>query len=242
MQQRTTSLGRLHIGGREDLFRQLATILNTGTETERGHFAIGLTGGSTPLAFYRWAAAEKPFKEEFLSRAVWSVSDERMVPLESEESNFGNADREMLQLMKVPGERKLPFPVQVDPHSAALAFDRRFRERFGAGAFSVCLLGMGEDGHTASIFPGSPLLAIEADAFFAPVDVPEKGWRLSITPHGLAASRRIVIMVTGAGKAERLAEAFSTSPDPQRLPVQLLHRHADRTDWLVDEAAAAKLP
>lgn len=242
MQERTTSLGRLHIGPREDLFAQLATLLNAGAEKERGHLPIGLTGGSTPLAFYRWAAAEKPFKEEFLSRAVWSVSDERMVPLDSEESNFGNADREMLQVLGIEEERKFPFPVQVDPHSAALAFDRRFRERFGVGAFSVCLLGMGEDGHTASLFPGSPLLVIEADAFFAPVDVPGKGWRLSITPQGLDACRRIVIMVTGAGKAERLAEVFSTAPDPERLPVQLLHRHADRTDWLLDEEAAAKLP
>ena len=241
MEEKTTSLGRLHVGRHEELFAQLAAILNGRTSAERNGLPIGLTGGSTPLAFFRWAAAKEPFTDEFLSRAIWSVSDERMVPLENEESNFGNADRELLQLLNVPEEQKLPFPVQVDPHSAATAFDRRFRERFGTTAFSVCLLGMGADGHTASIFPGSPLLVIEADNFFAPVDVPGKGWRLSITPLGLKASHRIVLMVTGANKADRLAEVFSTDPDPGRLPVQLLHRHAERTDWLVDEAAAAKL-
>lgn len=232
-------MGRLHIGSREAIFSLCARITDAAAQSPVDAVSIGLTGGSTPLAFYRWAVAERPFSPALLEKAVWTVSDERMVPLADGDSNFGNADRELLQPLGVREARKMPFPVEVDPHSAATVFERKFVERFGRVGFDVCMLGMGDDGHTASIFPESPLLALESGELFAPVDVPGKGWRLSVTPLGLELSKRIVVLVTGAGKAERLAAVFGE--EPGRYPIQILARYADRVDWLVDEAAAGQL-
>ena len=241
MTETKTPYGILRAGSLETVFKRLAAIM-TETAGERGDpCTIGLTGGSTPKAFYAWAREHAAIDASVRARAVWSVSDERMVPLAENESNFGTADRQLLDPLEISPERKFPWPVTVDPHSAARAFDMRFHERFGEGrAFDLCLLGMGDDGHTASIFPDSPLLAIDSPGtHFSSVDVPGKGWRLSITPHGLAACGRIVVIVTGEGKAERLA-AVMREPVGS-YPIQLLAQAAERVEWLVDETAAARL-
>jgi 6-phosphogluconolactonase len=240
MREQTTPYGKVHIGAISELFELLIDRFETTAATCGDPFTVGLTGGSTPKAFYQWAVENEALSDVVLRQAIWSVSDERMVPLSDPESNFGTADRGMLKPLGVPLERKLPWPVMVDPHSAAPAFEMRWQERFGNNrAFDLCLLGMGDDGHTASIFPGSPLLIIEDGNFFAPVDVPGKGWRLSITPDGLAACGKIIVMVTGAGKAERL-KAVLAGPEGE-YPVQLLSHFAKKVEWLVDEAAAADL-
>lgn len=238
MRQENTPYGQFTIGPVPALFERLVDRLETGAATCGNPFTIGLTGGSTPKAFYQWAVENDAISEPVRKQAVWSVSDERMVPLEDPESNFGTADRLLLQPIAVPPERKFPWPVMVDPHSAATAFEMRWHERFGPDrAFDLCLLGMGEDGHTASIFPGSPLLIIESGDHFAPVEVPGKGWRLSITPDGLAACGKIIVMVTGAAKAQRLKAVLEEPVG--RYPIQLLSRLADKVEWLVDEAATA---
>jgi len=235
-----TAFGKVRIAEREKLFSRLIDILETASASFGDPFTIGLTGGATPKAFYAWAREEEAISKAIINHAVWSVSDERFVPLTDPESNFGIADRELLVPFDVPAERKCPWPIQVDPHSAALVFERRIRDRFGSDhAFDVCILGMGEDGHTASIFPGSPLMAIQSGHHFAPVEVPGKGWRLSITPDGLATCGRIVVMVTGSAKARRL-RAVLRGLD-QDYPIQILSRCARRVEWLVDEDAAAGL-
>lgn len=237
---RTTPYGALSIGSTEAIFERLIDILETTAATCGDPFTIGLTGGSTPKAFYRWAVENQAISPAVLRQAVWSVSDERLVPLNDPESNFGTADRLLLRPLAVAEERKVPWPVQVDPHSAAPAFELKWRERYHANrAFDLCLLGMGDDGHTASIFPQSPLLAIRSGSFFAPVDVPGKGWRLSITPDGLASCGKIAVLVTGLAKAERLQAVFHGEPD--RFPIQLLRGVAHKVEWLIDEAAAVGL-
>jgi 6-phosphogluconolactonase len=240
MTEHDTAYGKLRVGARDALFARLADLMESGCAGRARPFTIGLTGGSTPKAFYEWAVRESAIGPATRRRAVWSVSDERMVPLSHPDSNFGNADRALLRPLDIPGQAKLPWPVSVDPHSAATAFQMRLHDRFGSDrAFDLCLLGMGDDGHTASIFPASPLLIIESGDHFAPVEVPDKGWRLSITPQGLAACARIVVMVTGAAKAARLAEVLRGPGGA--YPIQLLAGLAARTEWLVDEAAAAAL-
>ncbi|NDV61665.1 6-phosphogluconolactonase [Puniceicoccales bacterium CK1056] len=238
MRHENTPYGRLCIGSLPELYTRLVDHFETTAGSSGDAFTVGLTGGSTPKAFYEWAVASKALSDVVRRHAVWSVSDERMVPLSDSESNFGTADRQWLTPMGVAPERKFPWPVMVDPHSAAAAFQMRWQERFGSErAFDLCLLGMGDDGHTASIFPGSPLLIVDSGDYFAPVDVPGKGWRLSITPDGLAACGKIVVMVTGAAKAERL-KAVLEGPEGV-YPVQLLSRFSEKVEWLVDELAMA---
>lgn len=239
MKEIATPYGKLRTGTREEVFARLVDVIETAVATYGDPFTVGLTGGSTPKAFYRWALENDAISQAIIDRAVWCVSDERLVPLSDEESNFGNADRTFLTPLGVSEERKFPWPVSVDPHSAAPAFEMKFHERFGADrAFDICFLGMGDDGHTASIFPQSPLLAIESGSHFAPVDVPGIGWRLSITPDGLAACGKIYVTVTGEKKAERLRAVINGEGD---YPAQILGRFPGKVEWLVDEAAAKRL-
>lgn len=241
MEERSTAYGKIKIGSLEDVFGRTVELMEISAATCGDPFTIGLTGGSTPKAFYKWAVANEAISETVLKQAMWSVSDERMVPLDHPESNFGNANRMLLTPLGVPEERKLNWPMMLDPHSVAAVVERRWQDRFGYGrTFDLCFLGMGEDGHTASIFPGSPMLgAIASGTLFAPVDVPGTGWRISLTPDGIGACSKVVITVTGSAKAERLKAVLDGPPDT--YPVQLVSRFPGKVEWLVDEAAAALL-
>lgn len=237
MKSSTTDYGTVKIVNKIGLFARMVELLDEQADTNAENFTVGLTGGSTPIAFYNWAVKHNAISEAVLEKAVWSVSDERRVALESPESNFGNADRNLLKPLGVHPQRKLPWPVILDPHSAVSIFQRKFHERYGANkAFDLCFLGMGTDGHTASIFPNSPLMAIESGDHFAPVDVPEKGWRFSITPDGLRACGKIVVVVTGGAKLHRLKKVLE-GPEKQLYPIQVLSRFPEKVEWLVDEAA-----
>ena len=103
---------------------------------------------------------------------------------------------------------------------------------------------MGDDCHTASIFPGSPLLEEDLDSgsIFTSVEVPGKGMRLTITPYGLTKCDRIIAFITGAGKAEALQKVFADTPtDYNDTPIRLLGRSKEKVTWLLDDTAAGKL-
>lgn len=235
---RPTPYGEIFVADHESLFIRAAAAIEKASRGARA--TVGLTGGSTPKAFYDWVAVHRPFSQEALARLRWSVSDERCVPLEDAQSNFGTADHGMLRPLAVAPIAKLPYPVQLAPREAAAQLNRDWTNRFGPDhAFDLCFLGMGEDGHTLSLFPGSPLLSANPSETFAAVEVPGKGWRLTLTPAGLGRCSKIIVMVTGAGKAIRLREVLD-SPDAI-YPVQLLRAHAAKTLWLVDASAAAAL-
>ncbi|MEX0330346.1 MAG: 6-phosphogluconolactonase [Puniceicoccaceae bacterium] len=241
MEERKTIYGNVRIGNLEEIFSRTVEVMEINAATCGDPFTIGLTGGSTPKAFYTWAVENEAISKAVLEQAMWSVSDERVVPLDHPESNFGNANRLLLTPLGVAEGRKLNWPMMLDPHSLAAMVERRWQDRFGYGhTFDLCFLGMGDDGHTASIFPESPMMgAIAAGTLFAPVEVPEKGWRISITPDGLAACSKIVITVTGAAKAERLKAVLDGEPD--QYPVQLVSRFPEKVEWLVDTEAAKGL-
>jgi 6-phosphogluconolactonase len=243
MKELSSSYGRVFIGSAEDCYRTAVFLAGAqrGRMRAAGSFTWALTGGTTPMEWYKWCIAQQALSPALLSATHWFTSDERHVPLASPESNFGNADRELLTPLGVPPEKKHPWPVALPAEAAAAEFARQSAAWFPTGrAFDLCFLGMGGDAHTASFFPGSPLFHAAAGSFFAAVEVPEKGWRLTITPAGLRACGLIVVMALGAAKAEALQRVLAGPYDPLAAPAQILKSCSANVVWLVDELAAAR--
>src|SRR3989338_4686044 len=178
--------------------------------------------------------------------------DERHVPPDHPDSNFGMAARAL------GGRAPIP-PAQVHrvraelPDATAAAVDYRAAIEAGfaaagrAGAlFDAMLLGLGEDAHVASLFPGDPLLTgrlDDRDARVAAVRVARLGaWRITLTPRALLAARALVVIVAGAGKAEAVRAALDLPDDVLRWPAHLLRAADDRVEWIMDAAAAARRP
>lgn len=243
MREVKSDYGRVIVGSKPELFQQALDLgLTARAKTERSRFLWALTGGGTPKEWYQWLVADKKITPAQAASIEWTVSDERHVLLSSGESNFGNAERQLLAPLDVPTDRRHPWMVAWPVAEAAEAYRRTMLILAGPSrAYDVCFLGMGDDCHTASLFPGTPLLADDGGLPFGGQEVPGKGWRLTITPTGLRQCGLIVVMTLGAGKAEALHRVMRGPYDPTNVPSQILKTCADRVVWLVDEPAAAKL-
>jgi 6-phosphogluconolactonase len=172
--------------------------------------------------------------------------DERWVPESDPESNAGVARRTFLDRVPVEPQRIHPFPtVGLEPTEAATAYEATLRAVLGIAEdvprFDLVLLGMGDDGHTASLFPGTAALR-ERAALAVANHVPKLDTtRLTLTVPVLNAGREIVFLVGGSGKAETLAAVLEGPARPNDLPSQLIRPSDGRLIWLVDRDAAARL-
>jgi 6-phosphogluconolactonase len=234
-----TSAGKVRVLSREESFAELARRIND--LAARGPASVGLSGGSTPKAFYAWAVRTGALTAEAIARIDWHVSDERCVPLTSDDSNFGHAVRGMLDALGVPAARRFPWPVELAPAEAAAAYEAAWAQRSPTKAFDLCVLGLGDDSHIASLWPQCPLIGQTTGPRFTATEWPGRGWRLTITEAGLAQCGAIVVLVGGAAKAAALREIACGEFAPQKHPGQLLRGHASRVTWLADQEAAAGL-
>ncbi len=203
---------------------------------ERGRADVVLTGGSTPATLYELLAEDYAHALDWTKLDVF-FSDERHVPHDHRDSNARMA-REALLDGLVPPERVHPFPTGSSPDADARAYEQTLREHFGdEPAFDLVLLGMGEDGHVASLFPGAPTideterLVVAAEA---PPSSPVRD-RLSLTFPVLNAGRVTLFLVTGEAKRDAVAAVFR---DPDRSPPAERVTARDRLLWYLDEAAA----
>jgi 6-phosphogluconolactonase len=208
----------------------------------RGRFLVALSGGSTPSGLYR-LLADEPYR----SQVEWSNTfvfwgDERCVPPEDEGSNYHKAHETLLGRIPIPDENIQRIRGELEPAEAADAY-ARILKRFAAPGldwprFDLVLLGMGGDGHTASLFPSSqvdvaaPTLAVSADCRGRPAQ------RVTLTPKVFNSARTIVFLVTGADKARTLSRVFTGPPLPEQYPAQRIRPADGQLIWFVDEAAA----
>jgi 6-phosphogluconolactonase len=190
---------------------------------------VVLTGGSSVGAAYVRAALVEP---DWQATAVW-WGDERCVPPDDERSNYGLARRTLLDgLRRQPEVHRIRG--ELDPVEAASEYDRELE---GVG-LDLLLLGLGADGHVASLFPGSPQLHERAArATSGPASLEPFVPRVTMTLPTLLSARRIVLLVTGAAKAPALARAFAGGIDPE-LPASLLRRGEAPIEVYCDQAAA----
>ena len=234
-----TSAGTVEILTREESFAELARRINA--LAAHGPASVGLSGGSTPKAFYAWVVRTGALTAEALARIDWHVSDERCVPLSSDDSNFGHAARGMLDALGVPAARRFPWPVELPALEAAAAYEAAWAARSPAQAFDLCVLGLGDDSHIASLWPQCPLIGRASGPRFVATEWPGRGWRLTITEAGLAQCAAIVVLVGGAAKAPALREITCGEFTPALHPGQTLRAFASRVTWLADREAAAQL-
>lgn len=224
----------MEIMDQEEIFKRLLKEIEGAVHSAKDqskNVYIAFSGGETPKSFFKWV---KGFSDEVIKRVVWTVSDERYVEESSDKSNFGNMDRLMLQRLGVKEDRKLRWSVNKKPDEAV----QEMREKLKDSKYDLCILGMGEDCHVASIFPSNAWPLSFTAASFTSIEHLDLGVRLTVTPQGIRDSKKIIMLVTGAKKVRAMKEVFENpSADEKKKPVQLLGSVKSKTLWLVDAAA-----
>ncbi len=210
-----------------------------------GRFTFALSGGSTPKKLYALLA-----EEPYCSQIDWALveifwSDERCVPPDSEDSNFLLAQRAMLSKIPIAANQIHRMPAEKDDRDvASLAYTRDMQVTFGTDgvpAFDLIQLGMGPEGHTASLFPHQPSLH-EQQRLVMPVSVPKPPPpRLTFTPRILNAANHVLFLVTGTDKAEALQAVLEGAYQPDEYPAQLVKPLKGEVTWMLDQAAASLL-
>jgi len=207
-------------------------------------FSVALSGGSTPELMYQQLAGTGLRERVPWAQVEYFWSDERCVPPEHPDSNYGLAERALLSKIPVSRERVHRMRGEIEPERAAAEYEQELRQAFRVEApvlprFDLLLLGMGDDGHTASLFPGSPALD-EATRLVAANYVKKfNTHRLTLTFPAINAARNVVFLVSGAKKAPALRQVMRGGGTP--VPAERVHPQDGRSIWLVDEAAAAQL-
>ena len=227
---------------------------------DRGSACVSLAGGNTPRRLYANLADPT---QSWRDRIPWPQvhlfwGDERHVPPDHPDSNYGMAKAALIDHVPIPADHVHRIRGEMkDPQEAADDYDRELTR---AHAFDLMLLGLGEDAHIASIFPGSELLEIAIGHPFAGrpdhdhVGRPFTGrrvaavWaphlnarRITLTPAAILDSRAILALVAGARKANAVHAALEAPHDVRKAPAQLLRAAGDRMEWFLDRSAAARL-
>jgi 6-phosphogluconolactonase len=167
--------------------------------------------------------------------------DERCVPPDDKDSNYRMAHETLISKVPIPLDNVYRMRGEIDANEAAKEYGLMLKERFGDGGLDLVLLGMGDDGHTLSIFPGQPAIDEKEHrvvGYFAENSSTGKSWRITMTAPFVNKSRNIIVMLAGASKAARLKEVLEGPRDPHRLPIQLIQPVDGKMTWLIDVAAA----
>jgi 6-phosphogluconolactonase len=225
----------------EALAQKVAEWLCALAQASDGGFSVCLSGGSTPRRLYE-TLASSAFTTRFpWASTHWFWGDERFVPHDDPASNYRMVREALLAHVPIPGNNIHPIVTEgVSPDQSAATYEKKLKAFYGTDTlrpnrplFDVMLLGLGEDGHTASLFPGEPTLH-ETRHWVVPVNSKTYGRRITLTYPALDSSRDVAFLVAGKGKREVLARVRAgeeRNPAARVRPVGCLH-------WFIDRAAA----
>jgi len=210
----------------------------------RGQFIVALSGGSTPRDTYLRLGTGALVSKVMWSRVQVLWGDERCVPPHDVESNYRMARETLLDRVPVPTAHVHRIHGEDDPATAAEVYETTLRAllRTPAGArIDLVLLGLGEDGHTASLFPGSAAVHERTRWVMAARASAASVWRITLTPAVINAAAEVLFLVSGGAKAGILRRVLEGPRRPQELPAQAIAPSNGRARWCVDAAAAADL-
>jgi 6-phosphogluconolactonase len=212
----------------------------------RGKFTIALSGGSTPKSLFTLLATNARNSLSW-DRILFFWSDERHVPPDSPESNYRMAHEALLSKVPVPAGNIFRVPAEdPDAAAAALAYEKTIRNAFAVGndaipVFDLILLGMGPDGHTASLFPETAALSEKSRLVVANWVEKLNSNRITFTLPLLNAARSVTFLVSGTDKAPALHEVLEGNSSGLQYPAKLVRPSNGKLIWFVDRAAASQL-
>lgn len=211
---------------------------------ERGLFTVALSGGSTPKAMFS-VLSNKPFADALPWPAIkFFWGDERCVAPDHADSNFRMTTETLLNKVAVPQKNIFRIPAEdEDHHRAAENYSTILRQAFNAETpqFDLVFLGMGADGHTASLFPGTKALQVNDQIVVANFVEKLNSWRITLTANTINNAHNVIFLVAGEDKASTLREVLEGEFQPETYPSQLIQPINGSLLWMLDEAAASLL-
>jgi len=206
---------------------------------DRGAFRVALAGGNTPRAAYELLAQEPRSLDLSWSDVYVYFGDERCVPPDDEQSNYRMARKAFLDAVPIPPHNIHRMRGEIDPGQAANEYASILRTDLAEPPrFDLVLLGLGPDGHTASLFPGTPPDTDDGALVRAVYAQSQMMWRITITPRVINLARTVAFQVEGSEKADVFAKVYQGPIDPTTYPAQIVHPSSGRLIWMADDLAA----
>jgi 6-phosphogluconolactonase len=222
----------------EEAARRIVAAAEAKLADNQHFFSLVLSGGSTPKALYELLASE-PYRSQLnWSKIEIYFGDERSVPPDHPDSNYLMAYNAMLSRLPLPEPNIHRMRGELSPDAAAIEYGQLLKDKFREEGPDLVLLGMGDDGHTASLFPGTTALNETHHRCVANYVEKLKTWRITMTYPFLNQAAEVMMLISGQGKASRLEEVLEGPRDVLRLPIQGIQPKGKLT-WLLDAPAAS---
>lgn len=208
---------------------------------DHGYFAVALSGGSTPKAVYQELSSDENREKVDWSKVLLFWSDERSVSPASRESNFLMAMEAGFATLPLKQENIFRMKAEEEIEKHAVEYEALIHAKIPKKKFDLVLLGMGEDGHTASLFPMTHGLKAENRLVIANFIPQKETWRMTLTYECINAAAHVFLYVLGKEKAEMVARVLKGPHEPDLLPVQKIGTRAHRALWILDKDSAVKI-
>lgn len=234
----------LVVGDREKTFAYCAEhFIKTANQAiaDHGSFYVAISGGSTPHRIFNLLAEPERKKQVPWEKVILFWSDERSVPPGNPENNYHTAMESGLGKLGIPKENIFRMVAEKEIEANAEAYEKQIQAKVPSACFDLMMLGMGDDGHTASLFPHTQGLHCEDKLAIANFVPAHETWRMSLTYTCINAAKNIVIYVIGKGKSQTLQAVLKGPYTPEDLPAQRVGTVKKPALWIVDQEAAADL-